>query len=157
MELLPFEQISCMEDIPRYLTELVQREHFAQENYELIDAQVIWQFLQSRLGQRMTAAARAGRLHKEQQFVMGIPAREMNAGDTDELVVVQGIIDAWMEEGGQIVLMDYKTDKIKNPQILSERYRKQLDYYQRALEQMTGKTVKEKVIYSLTMQREISC
>lgn len=157
MELLPFEQILHMEDITRYLTELVQQKHFTQENYDLIDVQVIWQFLQSGLGQRMTAAAREGRLHKEQQFVMGIPARKMNAGDTDELVVIQGIIDAWMEEDGQIVLMDYKTDKIRNPKTLLEHYQKQLAYYQQALEQMTGKTVKEKVIYSLTLQREISC
>lgn len=157
MELLPFEQISGPDDITRYLTELVRQKHFTRENYDLIDVQVIWQFLQSRLGRRMTAAAREGRLHKEQQFVMGIPAREINAGDTDELVVVQGIIDAWMEEDGRIVLMDYKTDKTKSPKTLLEHYQTQLDYYQRALEQMTGKPVKEKVIYSLTLQREISC
>jgi len=31
----------------------------------------------------------------------------------------------------------------------------QMDYYQRALEQMTGKKVKEKIIYSMALEKEI--
>ena len=105
----------------------------------------------------MKAAQKEGRLHKEQQFVMGIPAREMGAGDSDELVVIQGIIDAFFEEEGELVLMDYKTDKIQKAETLREHYKKQLDYYARALEQMTGRKVREKVIYSLTLQQAIPC
>lgn len=88
---------------------------------------------------------------------MGIPAREMGAGDSDELIVIQGIIDAYLEEDGQLVVMDYKTDKVSRAETLVEHYKKQLDYYKRALEQMTGKTVKEKIIYSMTLQQEIPC
>ena len=69
--------------------------------------------------------------------------------------MVQGIIDAYMEEEGELVVVDYKTDKVSSVRILLERYKEQLDYYGRALEQMTGKKVKEKILYSLTMQREI--
>ena len=87
--------------------------------------------------------------------MVGIPARDMKAADSDELVVVQGIIDAYMEEEGELVVVDYKTDKVSSVRILLERYKEQLDYYGRALEQMTGKKVKEKILYSLTMQREI--
>ena len=103
----------------------------------------------------MSLAEKEERLHKEQQFVVGIPARDMKAADSDELVVVQGIIDAYMEEEGELVVVDYKTDKVSSVRILLERYKEQLDYYGRALEQMTGKKVKEKILYSLTMQREI--
>ena len=60
-----------------------------------------------------------------------------------------------MEEEGELVLVDYKTDKVSSVRILLERYKEQLDYYGRALEQMTGKKVKAKILYSLTMQREI--
>ena len=52
-------------------------------------------------------------------------------------------------------MVDYKTDQVRSPQILAERYKEQLDYYGRALEQMTGKRVKEKIIFSLSMGREI--
>lgn len=39
--------------------------------------------------------------------------------------------------------------------MLAERYRIQLDYYERALTQLTGKNVKERLIYSLTLQEAI--
>ena len=60
----------------------------------------------------MAKAQASGKLHKEQQFVMGIPAREIGPVDSDELVVIQGIIDAYFEEDGELILVDYKTDRI---------------------------------------------
>lgn len=78
-------------------------------------------------------------------------------GDSDELVLIQGIIDVWLEEEGEMVLIDYKTDHVSDGEILVKRYKVQLDYYQRALEQMTGKRVKERIIYSLALQKEILC
>lgn len=78
-------------------------------------------------------------------------------GDSDELVLIQGIIDVWLEEEGGMVLIDYKTDHVSDGEILVKRYKVQLDYYQRALEQMTGKRVKERIIYSLALQKEILC
>ena len=81
----------------------------------------------------------------------------MHMGDSDELVLIQGIIDVWLEEEGGMVLIDYKTDHVSDGEILVKRYKVQLDYYQRALEQMTGKRVKERIIYSLALQKEILC
>lgn len=78
-------------------------------------------------------------------------------GDSDELVLIQGIIDVWLEEEDGMVLIDYKTDHVSDGEILVKRYKVQLDYYQRALEQMTGKRVKERIIYSLALQKEILC
>lgn len=155
MELLPFDRMGCLQDVERYLDEIVERKKMTEESCGLVDAADIWEFLQSDLGKRMSLAQKDGRLHKEQQFVMGIPAREMGAGDSDELIVIQGIIDAYLEEDGQLVVMDYKTDKVRCGETLVEHYKKQLDYYQYALEKMTGKTVKEKIIYSMTLQQEI--
>lgn len=105
----------------------------------------------------MTRAQSKRQSHREQQFVMGVPAREMHMGDSDELVLIQGIIDVWLEEEDGMVLIDYKTDHVSDGEILVKRYKVQLDYYQRALEQMTGKRVKERIIYSLALQKEILC
>lgn len=157
MELLPFGQMKCLQDVEQYLDDMVGRKQMTLESRRLVDAADIWGFLQSDLGKRMSLAQEDGRLHKEQQFVMGIPAREMGAGDSDELIVIQGIIDAYLEEEGGLVVMDYKTDQVRSGEMLVEHYKKQLDYYQYALEQMTGKTVKEKIIYSITLQQEIRC
>lgn len=157
MELLPFDRMGCLQDVERYLDKTVEKKQMTAESRGMVDAADIWGFLQSDLGKRMSLAQRDGRLHKEQQFVIGIPAREMGAGDSEELIVVQGIIDAYLEEEDGLVVMDYKTDKVRRGETLVEHYKKQLDYYQYALEQMTGKTVKEKIIYSITLQKEIPC
>ena len=74
-------------------------------------------------------------------------------------VLVQGIIDAFFYEGDEIVLVDYKTDRAgyrDGAETLVSRYKVQLDYYGQALEKLTGKRVKEKIIYSFTLNREIS-
>lgn len=52
-------------------------------------------------------------------------------------------------------MLDYKTDKVRSGQELKEKYHAQLDYYARALEQLLEKPVKEKIIYSFTLQEEI--
>ena len=74
-----------------------------------------------------------------------------------ETVLVQGIIDAYFVEDGEIVLVDYKTDRVRRgqEQKLIDLYHVQLEDYAQALERMTGKKVKEKIIYSFTLQKEI--
>ena len=106
----------------------------------------------------MTRAARKGLLWKEQPFVLGIPMEdvypEMKGGE-QETVLVQGIIDVYFEEPEGLVVLDYKTDRVRNEEELREKYQAQLEYYARALEQITGKRVQEKAIYSFTLGKEI--
>ena len=54
-------------------------------------------------------------------------------------------------------MLDYKTDRVREASELVERYHTQLDYYAEALHKLTGKPVKEKVIYSFALHEEISC
>lgn len=151
MELLAFHQIEKKSDIGKQLDCLVEQKKISSEARAMIREDVIWPFFQSDLGKRMAAAQREGRLKKESQFVMGIPAREMGEWDSDELVLIQGIIDAFFEEDGKLVLVDYKTDYVEKSEILKERYELQLKYYRRALMQMEQKTVKETIIYSFRL------
>jgi len=46
-------------------------------------------------------------------------------------------------------LLDYKTDYVAAGRVdkIRERYRVQISYYARSLERLTGKKVKEKMIY----------
>ena len=72
-----------------------------------------------------------------------------------DFALVQGIIDVYFEEEDGLVVLDYKTDKVYKIEELVEKYHAQLDYYGRALEQITGKKVKEKVLYSLYFGRSL--
>ena len=113
-------------------------------------------FFQSGLSQRMIAANLRNELFKEQPFVLGISADKLRPSfPPAETVLIQGVIDVFFYENDEIVLADYKTDKVSCKEELVRRYRTQLDYYQMALEQITGKKVKERYLYSFYLQEEI--
>ncbi|MCM1182032.1 MAG: helicase-exonuclease AddAB subunit AddA [Roseburia sp.] len=118
----------------------------------------ITEFFKSGLAQRIIAANARGELFKEQPFVLGIPAKKLRGQYPEtETVLIQGVIDVFFYEGDEIVLADYKTDRVRTGQELIDRYRTQLDYYQMALEQITGKRVKERYLYSFALQTELLC
>ena len=104
----------------------------------------------------MADAARNGKLYKEQPFVLGVDASEIYPEDrSGEKILVQGIIDVYFEEADGLIVLDYKTDRVKTADELKDKYHAQLDYYAEALEKLTGKPVKEKIIYSFTLGEEI--
>ncbi|MDE7008974.1 MAG: PD-(D/E)XK nuclease family protein, partial [Lachnospiraceae bacterium] len=95
------------------------------------------------------------KLHREQPFVMGLSANRLDPEYPEqEQVLIQGIIDVYFEEDGNIIVADYKTDVVKTQEELIDRYQVQLDYYGEALERLTGKKVTEKVIYSFALGKE---
>ena len=56
---------------------------------------------------------------------------------------------------GEIIVLDYKTDRVQTEAELKDRYQEQLRLYTKALEQITRKKVKEQIIYSFTLCKEI--
>ena len=124
---------------------------------EAVKTEDFLKFLQCESGKRMHQAAKKKQLYKEQPFVLGLSANRLNTDfPEDETVLIQGIIDVYLEEEDGIVLADYKTDLVKDPKELILRYRAQLDYYEEALVRLTGKCVKEKLIYSFGLEQEIT-
>ncbi|MGN0584327.1 MAG: 3'-5' exonuclease, partial [Ruminococcus sp.] len=69
--------------------------------------------------------------------------------------MMKGIIDLAFLENDEFVLLDYKTDTASCEEELKEKYRMQLYIYSLALKQITGKNVKECLIYSTHFSREI--
>ena len=72
-----------------------------------------------------------------------------------EKVILQGIIDAFIMEEEGIILVDYKTDRVKDGEELRNRYQKQIDLYSEALEQILGKKVQRRVLYSFSLGEEV--
>lgn len=158
MEHLPYEEIDENYDFKALINSLVQRGYMSDAEAVLLDTGKFEWFSKNKLFERMKNASLKGNLKREQPFMLGIPAAELyqeldNA--CDEIVMMQGIIDAFFEEDGKIVLVDYKTDYIEknNEDELVRRYKSQLNYYARALESITGKEVSEKIIYSFGLGR----
>lgn len=106
-------------------------------------------FFRDPIAWRMWRAAAAGTLYREQPFVYGISAARLKSQfPAEEKVLIQGIIDAFFVEDGQIVVVDYKTDRVETGQELWNRYAEQLKYYEEALGKLMQLPVKEKILYS---------
>lgn len=126
------------------------------EAAELINVRKCAGFLASDLAGRMIMADREGKLYKEKSFFIGIPARELKEGfPQEETVLVQGVIDVYFEEEDGLVLLDYKTDRVAEAEELRSRYHIQMELYARALEQITQKPVKERLIYSFSLETSL--
>lgn len=159
MERLDFGACENEETVRAQAAKAAERHHLSEAEYACINPGDFVILAQSELGGRMAAAQKNNRLHREQPFVLGVPASVMKSRwPEEETVLVQGIIDAFFYEEDKIILVDYKTDKVGpgGARQLTEKYRVQLDSYAEALERLTGKKVKEKIIYSFTMGCAIS-
>ena len=161
LELFPFEAKKEGGWTPDRIREVIRAKResgeLSEEYAKAIDPRKMQRFLESGLAERMRAALAKGALFREQPFVLGIPADRLKPGlPEEETVLIQGIIDVYFEEDGALVVADYKTDAVSEAADLVRRYRVQLDYYAQALERLTGRPVKERIIYSFALAQEIA-
>ena len=164
MELLDFKAIIRTEKAPegikaqlnRQMDDFVSQGLLEQTWREGISMAKLYTFFESSLAGRMMQAADAGKLWREQPFVLGLAAGRLGEEFPEgEQVLIQGIIDVFFEEDGKIVVADYKTDAVSDPKELIARYQIQLDYYEEALARLTDKKVMQKIIYSFALGQEI--
>ena len=86
---------------------------------------------------------------------MSKPANALGLGKSDTGVLVQGIIDVFWEEDGRLYILDYKTDRVRDSQILVKRYGRQLELYADALEMSCKKKVEKRFIFSFCLGKLI--
>ena len=148
-ECLDYSKVASLEDIKENLSKMLLEEKISEAEYRSVKPEDIYKFTQSNIGKLAGIASAKGRLKREQPFVFDVDGQ-----------LVQGIIDMFIIEDDGIIIVDYKTDRVRFGKVgideLKKRYKIQLDYYAKAIEQITGIKVKERIIYSVSMGREIS-
>ena len=158
MECLDYGRTTDEEEIREQIGEMVRQERLSEEQRDCVRVKDIVWFTVSHLGQRMKKAALEGRLLREQPFMIARKASELDPSwKADTSVLVQGIIDAYFLEDEEIVLVDYKTDRVSKgeEQRLVDLYHVQLEDYACALTRLTGRRVKETFIYSFALGKAI--
>ena len=140
------------------LEEFLQREtislRLTEEYAKAVSLPKILNFLEQELAYRMWRAQEQGLLYREQPFVLGIDAKRLDPDlPKGEKVLIQGIIDVFFIEDGEIVLLDYKTDVIDSLEALWNRYNVQIQYYEEALTKLMQMPVKERILYSLYLEK----
>ena len=157
---IDFTAISEEKDIERQLTEMEKSGKIEAGQRQLVPTRKLYHFFNSELGNQMTDAMAQGKLYREQPFVLGVQAKEVFVEqESEQTVLVQGIIDSFYESTDGIVLIDYKTDRLQDGQeeLLRKRYLVQMEFYRKALERITGRKVIQGYLYSFSLSKSISC
>ncbi|MCI8760263.1 MAG: helicase-exonuclease AddAB subunit AddA [Clostridia bacterium] len=142
-----------LETIGQFINNLVEKEMITTIEAKNINPSTILKFRQSNIWQELKQAKE---IQKEKPFYITIPAKEIYQEDVLEDILVQGIIDLYyINKKDELVLVDYKTDFVSSEKELINRYTKQLELYQKALEEALQKKVSRVLIYSTFLGKEL--
>ena len=141
------------EKINQILEGLVLKNIITIKEKETINVTQIYNFTKSTIWKELEQAKL---VEKEKTFYINIPANEIYENDVKENILVQGIIDLYyINEKDELILVDYKTDYVKEEKELIEKYKVQLELYKKALEESLNKKVEKIYIYSTQLNKAI--
>ena len=154
LELAPLKGLTGREltaELNRQLDELRARGTLTEAQRRGVRLRAIAGFFESDIGVRLL---RSKRIEREWPFNLRMKASEAllpgeNESPGDERILVQGIIDCCFVEDDEWVLVDYKTDRDDDPELLRDRYLSQLALYARALREITGMNVRQMGLFLL--------
>lgn len=140
-------------DIKELISELAKREIISEEESKIININNLYEYTKSELWKELKHAKK---IYKEQPFYINIKSDEIYKDESEENILVQGVIDLfYINENDELILVDYKTDYVENAQQLIDKYNKQLELYSIALEKSLKRKVDKKCIYSVKLNELI--
>ena len=143
------------EMLQQLIDDLVYRKTITPLEAKSINMYKLYAYTKSDLYKQLKAAKA---VYKEQPFYISLTADEIYGNGVDDNILVQGIIDLYfINQAGEVVLVDYKTDYVEKGKEYSlvEKYKKQLEIYKNALEQALGRKVDRCYIYSVYLEKLI--
>lgn len=136
------------DDIRQQLDLMTEKQILLPSEREAVSVSSVKCFLDSEIGERMR---KAGHIYRELPFSRLLKVKRFydKVEDDKAELFSQGIIDLLIEEPDGFVLVDYKTDMDTEPEKVTERYNLQLQLYKEAVEELTGKKVRQCFLYLL--------
>ena len=134
---------------------LVDAGFLTQQQAQAVDYEQIGRFFHSELYRRISSAAQ---VFREERFAIEVPAGEyydLPPEMAQEPVFLQGVVDCAFVEDGELVIVDYKTDRVRDIRVLAERYAGQLNVYRRAMALSKGLPVRACILYSFPLGEEL--
>ncbi|MCL2236562.1 MAG: UvrD-helicase domain-containing protein, partial [Defluviitaleaceae bacterium] len=134
-------------DVASLVARLVSKSLLTAEEAEAVQIAPIVAFLNSPLGLRMR---KSNKVYRETPFTINMPAGLVNSSfrRVEGDMLIHGVIDCCFEEGGKMVIVDYKTERVKEDlQEVVEKYRPQMELYHQAVEKIFLQDVGEKIMY----------
>ena len=158
LQQIDFAKTDSVPKIRQELDRLEKQRFLTREEADAVDPEQIRAFFASELGLRIR---RAEKVWREFRFSLMTDARDLFPTEqipAEDKILLQGVVDCFFQEDNTLVLVDYKTDRIRDEEALrvrSEHYRIQLETYANALERIFGLPVKEKQLYFLKHNRTV--
>ena len=132
-------------------------EEIKSELKRLFDAGIISQesFEEANLGDLLNCLnspimqyAKTREVKREQKFMISLPVNRLQNTTAEDKVLLQGVIDLLIidREKGEAIVVDFKRSKAP-AEILKERYKKQLELYKLAVEEIYHLKVSKTLLY----------
>lgn len=137
-------------NLDKEISRLLDSGFISKEQADCLQKDKLTSFFSSNFAKRMF---NSDNIYREIKVSTFIKANDIYNVEFDDDILVQGIADCVFEENGELVLVDYKTDRVKNETELLERYKKQVAFYRQAIEKTLKKPVKEAVLYSFYLEK----
>ncbi len=155
-KIIEFIDFNKADDIEAEIERLYEWQYISEREAKAVSRKKLKDFFGSPLFARIKASPLVKR---EMRFLTEMPASavepSLKAEYDGENIIVQGAVDLCFEEKGEIIIVDFKTDRTDNPDDLTAAYGEQLSIYAAACEKIFEKRVKQKIIYSFALSREI--
>jgi len=144
-------------DVKSEIERLIEWKFITEQEAASADLIAIEKFFKSKVYSRIMSAKE---FRREMRFLTEIEAKRIDPTLDIEVnnanIIVQGAVDLCFVEDDGVVVLDFKTDRVKNLSELVDCYGEQLDIYSVAAEKIFAKPVKEKIIYSFHLGESIS-
>ena len=140
---IPFHGMT-ISDVSALISQLQENGELSAEKAAAVNPNYIIDFYNTDLGKRIM---KSNKVVREAPFEIEISASSVYNSCGNEKILLQGIIDCYFYEGGEIVIVDYKSDYYTDIDDIKEKYKEQLEYYKLAIEKICKKTVKNTYLY----------
>ena len=146
MQIIPFE-LETKEEVESFL-----KQNMPEDELKLVSCDKITKCL-SWLKKYTNGATK---IIREGQFYLNIPYNQIIVkSDIKDKVLIQGVVDLVIIKDDEVILIDYKTNREKNDDIMREKYKIQLECYKIAVENAIKRAVSRKILYSFFKECEI--
>lgn len=142
------DYFNAKDNLEEEIQRLVKDNYISVEQAKSLDRDSLSELFNSQFATRMF---NSNHIYREIKVATFVPACDIENTEYTDKIMVQGIADCVFEEKGELVLVDYKTDRVDNEEQLLDRYKKQIAYYKTAIEKVLKMPVKQAMLYSFCL------
>ena len=155
-KVMQFFNFDKSDNIDEELLRLYEWQYISEREYNSLNIEALKAFFASDVFKRIK---NSDLVKREMRFLTEVPATQVEDKlDTkfeNENVIIQGAVDVCFSEIDGLVVLDFKTDRVDSTDELVNYYSEQLNIYAKACEKIFDMPVKEKIIYSFSLSKEI--